>query len=115
MLLFVEIKSKLFFCCLNSLDCILTASMICEILPNVLWLPRSEGLRNLVINVQELIIFPMLVCCVHQGTASVVSGTPSVLLSSMNTDMVCERLRVMEGIDQGMLAQYTATIKKVCS
>ncbi|XP_017311813.1 kinase D-interacting substrate of 220 kDa B isoform X1 [Ictalurus punctatus] len=47
-----------------------------------------------------------------QGTASVVSGAPSVLLSSMNTDMVCERLRVMEGIDQGMLAQYTATIKK---
>ncbi|GAA6092789.1 kinase D-interacting substrate of 220 kDa B isoform X1 [Tachysurus ichikawai] len=47
-----------------------------------------------------------------QGTASVVSGTPSVLLSSMNTDMVCEYLRVMEGIDQGMLAQYTATIKK---
>ncbi|KAM9435198.1 kinase D-interacting substrate of 220 kDa B isoform 2-T3 [Clarias gariepinus] len=46
------------------------------------------------------------------GTASVVSGTPSVLLSSMNTDMVCERLRVMEGIDQVMLAQYTATIKK---
>ncbi|XP_046691957.1 kinase D-interacting substrate of 220 kDa B isoform X2 [Silurus meridionalis] len=47
-----------------------------------------------------------------QGTASVVSGTPSVLLSSMNTDMVCERLRLMEGIDQGMLAQYTATVKK---
>ncbi|XP_053098300.1 kinase D-interacting substrate of 220 kDa B isoform X4 [Pangasianodon hypophthalmus] len=47
-----------------------------------------------------------------QGTASVVSGTPSVLLSSMNTDMVCERLRMIEGIDQGMLAQYTATIKK---
>ncbi|MCI4389531.1 hypothetical protein PGIGA_G00099080 [Pangasianodon gigas] len=47
-----------------------------------------------------------------QGTASVVSGTPSVLLSAMNTDMVCERLRMIEGIDQGMLAQYTATIKK---
>ncbi|XP_053098301.1 kinase D-interacting substrate of 220 kDa B isoform X5 [Pangasianodon hypophthalmus] len=48
----------------------------------------------------------------NRGTASVVSGTPSVLLSSMNTDMVCERLRMIEGIDQGMLAQYTATIKK---
>lgn len=58
---------------------------------------------------RELII---IVCCVQQGTASVVSGTPSVLLSSMNTDMVCERLRVMEGIDQAMLAQYTATVKK---
>lgn len=52
-------------------------------------------------------------CCVCQGTASVVSGTPSVLLSSLNTDMVCERLKVIEGIDQSMLAQYTATIKKV--
>ncbi|XP_066532468.1 kinase D-interacting substrate of 220 kDa B isoform X2 [Hoplias malabaricus] len=48
----------------------------------------------------------------NRGTASVVSGTPSVLLSSMNTDMVCERLKVIEGIDQSMLALYTATIKK---
>ncbi|XP_072540584.1 kinase D-interacting substrate of 220 kDa B isoform X4 [Salminus brasiliensis] len=48
----------------------------------------------------------------NRGTASVVSGTPSVLLSSMNTDMVCERLKVIDGIDQAMLAQYTATIKK---
>uniref|UniRef100_A0A3B1KDQ7 Kinase D-interacting substrate 220b n=2 Tax=Astyanax mexicanus TaxID=7994 RepID=A0A3B1KDQ7_ASTMX len=47
-----------------------------------------------------------------QGTASVVSGAPSVLLSSMNTDMVCERLKVIDGMDQAMLAQYTATIKK---
>uniref|UniRef100_A0A8B9GQN9 KAP NTPase domain-containing protein n=1 Tax=Astyanax mexicanus TaxID=7994 RepID=A0A8B9GQN9_ASTMX len=46
------------------------------------------------------------------GTASVVSGAPSVLLSSMNTDMVCERLKVIDGMDQAMLAQYTATIKK---
>uniref|UniRef100_A0A4W4F7W9 KAP NTPase domain-containing protein n=1 Tax=Electrophorus electricus TaxID=8005 RepID=A0A4W4F7W9_ELEEL len=49
---------------------------------------------------------------IQMGTASVMSGTPSVLLSSMNTDMVCERVKVIEGIDQGMLAQYTATIKK---
>ncbi|XP_062858384.1 kinase D-interacting substrate of 220 kDa B isoform X3 [Trichomycterus rosablanca] len=47
-----------------------------------------------------------------QGTASVVSATPSVLLSSMNTDMVCERLKAIEGIDRAMLAQYTATIKQ---
>ncbi|XP_042177458.1 kinase D-interacting substrate of 220 kDa B-like isoform X3 [Oncorhynchus tshawytscha] len=47
-----------------------------------------------------------------QGSASVVSGTPAILLSSMNTDTVCERVKHIEGIDQSMLAQYTATIKK---
>ncbi|CAB1340430.1 unnamed protein product [Coregonus sp. 'balchen'] len=46
------------------------------------------------------------------GSASVVSGTPVILLSSMNTDAVCERVKQIEGIDQSMLAQYTATIKK---
>ncbi|XP_039547785.1 kinase D-interacting substrate of 220 kDa B isoform X4 [Pimephales promelas] len=47
-----------------------------------------------------------------QGSASVVSGTPSMLLSSMNTDVVCERVRLIDGIDQNLLPQYTATIKK---
>ncbi|XP_035986447.1 kinase D-interacting substrate of 220 kDa B isoform X3 [Fundulus heteroclitus] len=47
-----------------------------------------------------------------QGPASVVSGAPAVLLSSMTTDGVCERVRLTEGIDQSMVAQYTATIKK---
>ncbi|XP_035986445.1 kinase D-interacting substrate of 220 kDa B isoform X2 [Fundulus heteroclitus] len=46
------------------------------------------------------------------GPASVVSGAPAVLLSSMTTDGVCERVRLTEGIDQSMVAQYTATIKK---
>ncbi|XP_029486914.2 kinase D-interacting substrate of 220 kDa B-like isoform X5 [Oncorhynchus nerka] len=48
----------------------------------------------------------------NRGSASVVSGTPAILLSSMNTDTVCERVKHIEGIDQSMLAQYTATIKK---
>ncbi|XP_024233508.1 kinase D-interacting substrate of 220 kDa B isoform X1 [Oncorhynchus tshawytscha] len=47
-----------------------------------------------------------------QGSASVVSATPGILLSSMNTDAVCERVKQIEGIDQSMLVQYTATIKK---
>uniref|UniRef100_A0A8C8CE80 Kinase D-interacting substrate of 220 kDa n=1 Tax=Oncorhynchus tshawytscha TaxID=74940 RepID=A0A8C8CE80_ONCTS len=46
------------------------------------------------------------------GSASVVSATPGILLSSMNTDAVCERVKQIEGIDQSMLVQYTATIKK---
>ncbi|XP_036405167.1 kinase D-interacting substrate of 220 kDa B isoform X2 [Megalops cyprinoides] len=46
------------------------------------------------------------------GSASVVSGSVSTLLSSMNTDGVCERVRQIDGIDPSMLAQYTATIKK---
>ncbi|XP_041721794.1 kinase D-interacting substrate of 220 kDa B isoform X5 [Coregonus clupeaformis] len=48
----------------------------------------------------------------NRGSASVVSGTPAILLSSMNTDAVCERVKQIEGIDQSMLTQYTATIKK---
>ncbi|XP_054617852.1 kinase D-interacting substrate of 220 kDa B isoform X4 [Dunckerocampus dactyliophorus] len=48
----------------------------------------------------------------NRGSASVVSGTPPTLLSSMTTDSVCERVRHMEGIDQSMLAAYTATIRK---
>ncbi|XP_035986448.1 kinase D-interacting substrate of 220 kDa B isoform X4 [Fundulus heteroclitus] len=48
----------------------------------------------------------------NRGPASVVSGAPAVLLSSMTTDGVCERVRLTEGIDQSMVAQYTATIKK---
>ncbi|XP_028858461.1 kinase D-interacting substrate of 220 kDa B isoform X3 [Denticeps clupeoides] len=46
------------------------------------------------------------------GSSSVVSATPAVLLSSMNTDTVSERVKQMEGIDHSMLAQYTATVKK---
>ncbi|XP_052441912.1 kinase D-interacting substrate of 220 kDa B isoform X4 [Carassius gibelio] len=48
----------------------------------------------------------------NRGSASVVSGTPSMLLSSMSTDVVCERVKLIDGIDQSMLSQYTATIKK---
>uniref|UniRef100_A0A8C1YSV8 Kinase D-interacting substrate 220b n=1 Tax=Cyprinus carpio TaxID=7962 RepID=A0A8C1YSV8_CYPCA len=48
----------------------------------------------------------------NRGSASVVSGTPSILLSSMSTDVVCERVRLVDGIDQNMLTQYIATIKK---
>ncbi|XP_049918832.1 kinase D-interacting substrate of 220 kDa B isoform X3 [Epinephelus moara] len=38
--------------------------------------------------------------------------SPVVLLSSMNTDAVCEHLRQLDGIDPSMLPQYTSTIKK---
>uniref|UniRef100_UPI0037E7D658 kinase D-interacting substrate of 220 kDa B isoform X1 n=1 Tax=Semicossyphus pulcher TaxID=241346 RepID=UPI0037E7D658 len=37
---------------------------------------------------------------------------PAALLSSMNTDAVCERLKQIDGIDPGMLPQYVSTIKK---
>ncbi|XP_008300102.1 kinase D-interacting substrate of 220 kDa B [Stegastes partitus] len=47
-----------------------------------------------------------------QGSASVVSGTPPILLSSMTTEAVCERVRQIEGIDQNIMGQYTATIRK---
>ncbi|XP_044024067.1 kinase D-interacting substrate of 220 kDa B isoform X2 [Siniperca chuatsi] len=47
-----------------------------------------------------------------QGSASVVSGAPAILLSSMTTEAVCERVRQIEGIDQSMMVQYSATIRK---
>ncbi|KAJ8274986.1 hypothetical protein COCON_G00096110 [Conger conger] len=47
-----------------------------------------------------------------QGSASIVSGGTVTLLSSMNTDAVCDRVKQIDGIDQSMLTQYTATIKK---
>ncbi|XP_068454901.1 kinase D-interacting substrate of 220 kDa B isoform X2 [Clinocottus analis] len=46
------------------------------------------------------------------GPASVLSAAPSILLSSMATEAVCERVRQIEGIDQSMTAQYAATIRK---
>nr|Q7T163.3 RecName: Full=Kinase D-interacting substrate of 220 kDa B; AltName: Full=Ankyrin repeat-rich membrane-spanning protein B [Danio rerio]CAE17588.1 SI:dZ119J18.2 (novel protein similar to rat kinase D-interacting substance of 220 kDa (KIDINS220)) [Danio rerio] len=48
----------------------------------------------------------------NRGSASVVSGTPSILLSSMSTDVICERVKLIDGIDQNLISQYTATIKK---
>ncbi|XP_077409708.1 kinase D-interacting substrate of 220 kDa B isoform X2 [Vanacampus margaritifer] len=48
----------------------------------------------------------------NRGSASVASGTPPTLLSAMTTDGVCERVRQIQGMDQGMLAAYTATIRK---
>uniref|UniRef100_A0A667XN04 Kinase D interacting substrate 220 n=1 Tax=Myripristis murdjan TaxID=586833 RepID=A0A667XN04_9TELE len=41
-----------------------------------------------------------------------VSGAPVVLLSSLNTDAVCERVKQIDGIDPNMLPQYTSIIKK---
>ncbi|CAL9686452.1 unnamed protein product [Knipowitschia caucasica] len=38
--------------------------------------------------------------------------SPGVPLSSLNTEAVCERIKVIDGIDQKMLSRYTATIKK---
>ncbi|KAM8953721.1 kinase D-interacting substrate of 220 kDa isoform 1-T1 [Pelodytes ibericus] len=46
-----------------------------------------------------------------QTSLSVVGGHSSVL-GSMNVDGVCEKLKQIDGIDQSMLAQYTATIRK---
>ncbi|XP_037541917.1 kinase D-interacting substrate of 220 kDa B isoform X2 [Nematolebias whitei] len=48
----------------------------------------------------------------NRGSASVVSGAPALLLSSMTTDAICERVRQMEGMDQGIVGQYAATIRK---
>ncbi|XP_031213005.1 kinase D-interacting substrate of 220 kDa isoform X8 [Mastomys coucha] len=44
--------------------------------------------------------------------ASVPATGTSLLLSSMTVDVVCEKLRQIEGLDQSMLPQYCTTIKK---
>uniref|UniRef100_A0A667XMY9 Kinase D interacting substrate 220 n=1 Tax=Myripristis murdjan TaxID=586833 RepID=A0A667XMY9_9TELE len=46
------------------------------------------------------------------NTNGLVSGAPVVLLSSLNTDAVCERVKQIDGIDPNMLPQYTSIIKK---
>uniref|UniRef100_A0AAY4AL72 KAP NTPase domain-containing protein n=1 Tax=Denticeps clupeoides TaxID=299321 RepID=A0AAY4AL72_9TELE len=46
------------------------------------------------------------------GSGSVMPGSQWVLLSAMNTDAMCERIRQIEGIAPDMLDQYTTTIKK---
>uniref|UniRef100_A0A3P8ULH6 Kinase D interacting substrate 220 n=1 Tax=Cynoglossus semilaevis TaxID=244447 RepID=A0A3P8ULH6_CYNSE len=38
--------------------------------------------------------------------------SPAALLSSMNTEAVCERLKLMDGIDSTMLHQYISTIRR---
>ncbi|XP_047467840.1 kinase D-interacting substrate of 220 kDa B isoform X3 [Mugil cephalus] len=45
-----------------------------------------------------------------QDTNGLVSS--AALLSTMNTDAVCERLKQIDGIDPNMLPQYASTIKK---
>ncbi|XP_045065122.1 kinase D-interacting substrate of 220 kDa B isoform X2 [Coregonus clupeaformis] len=45
-------------------------------------------------------------------SGSGVPGAPVILLSSLNTDAVCERVKHIDGMDPSMLGQYTATIKK---
>uniref|UniRef100_A0A7N6A8I6 KAP NTPase domain-containing protein n=1 Tax=Anabas testudineus TaxID=64144 RepID=A0A7N6A8I6_ANATE len=57
-------------------------------------------------------MFNAQLCVRVQGSASVVSGAPAILLSSMTTEAVCERVRQIDGIDHSMLGQYTATIRK---
>uniref|UniRef100_A0A8C7D001 Kinase D interacting substrate 220 n=1 Tax=Oncorhynchus kisutch TaxID=8019 RepID=A0A8C7D001_ONCKI len=58
------------------------------------------------------VCLPVCVCVCGQGSGSGVPGAPVVLLSSLNTDVVCERVIHIDGMDPSMLAQYTATIKK---
>ncbi|XP_073481509.1 kinase D-interacting substrate of 220 kDa isoform X2 [Aquarana catesbeiana] len=41
-----------------------------------------------------------------------VATAHSSALSALNVDAVCEKLKQIEGIEQSMLAQYTATIRK---
>ncbi|XP_031213004.1 kinase D-interacting substrate of 220 kDa isoform X7 [Mastomys coucha] len=48
----------------------------------------------------------------NNGLASVPATGTSLLLSSMTVDVVCEKLRQIEGLDQSMLPQYCTTIKK---
>ncbi|XP_005287815.1 kinase D-interacting substrate of 220 kDa isoform X9 [Chrysemys picta bellii] len=51
----------------------------------------------------------------NRGTGTVTgsaTGGSHVPLSSMNVEAVCEKLKQTEGLDQNMLPQYSATIRK---
>lgn len=41
------------------------------------------------------------------------AAAPWAALTSMNTDAVCDRVKLIDGLDASMLEQYTTTIKKV--
>uniref|UniRef100_A0A4W3IBF5 Kinase D-interacting substrate 220b n=1 Tax=Callorhinchus milii TaxID=7868 RepID=A0A4W3IBF5_CALMI len=45
-------------------------------------------------------------------TTSVAPVSTAALLSSMNVDGICAKVKQLEGLDQAMLLQYVATIKK---
>ncbi|XP_069462112.1 kinase D-interacting substrate of 220 kDa isoform X2 [Ambystoma mexicanum] len=46
------------------------------------------------------------------GAGASTGGPQVASLNSMNVDAVCDKLKQIEGLDQSMLAQYTATIRK---
>ncbi|XP_075717246.1 kinase D-interacting substrate of 220 kDa isoform X2 [Rhinoderma darwinii] len=48
----------------------------------------------------------------NRVAGSSVVGPHNSALGSLNVDAVCEKLKQIEGIDQSMLAPYTATIRK---
>uniref|UniRef100_G3TCP0 Kinase D-interacting substrate of 220 kDa n=1 Tax=Loxodonta africana TaxID=9785 RepID=G3TCP0_LOXAF len=48
----------------------------------------------------------------RQRQGSGPASGPLISLNSMNVDAVCEKLRQIEGLDQSVLPQYCATIKK---
>ncbi|XP_049997810.1 kinase D-interacting substrate of 220 kDa isoform X4 [Alexandromys fortis] len=48
----------------------------------------------------------------NNGLGSASTTSTGLLLSSMTVDIVSEKLRQIEGLDQTMLSQYCATIKK---
>nr|XP_021517391.1 kinase D-interacting substrate of 220 kDa isoform X5 [Meriones unguiculatus] len=48
----------------------------------------------------------------NNGLASASNTSTGLLLSSMSVDIVSEKLRQIEGLDQTMLTQYCTTIKK---
>ncbi|XP_063771523.1 kinase D-interacting substrate of 220 kDa isoform X3 [Pseudophryne corroboree] len=48
----------------------------------------------------------------NRATGGSVVGAHGSALASMNVEAVCEKLKQIDGIDQSMLAQYTATIHK---
>lgn len=49
-----------------------------------------------------------------QVAGSGVVGPHSSALVALNVDAVCEKLKQIDGMDQSMIAQYIATIRKVC-
>ncbi|XP_068920897.1 kinase D-interacting substrate of 220 kDa isoform X4 [Petaurus breviceps papuanus] len=70
-----------------------------------------EQIGGLQYSAMQLDVNPRAPSAFSLPATGTVSGQ-SVTLNSMNVDSVCEKLKQIEGLDQSMIPQYCATIKK---
>ncbi|XP_018418521.1 PREDICTED: kinase D-interacting substrate of 220 kDa, partial [Nanorana parkeri] len=73
---------------------------------------QTNGLDIIEEDADENLSTPTHSPLVNGGVGGGVAAAHISALSALNVDAVCEKLKQIEGIEQSMLAQYTATIRK---